>query len=102
MRFHEAACNSKPVGSTPLSFTTKSVITGFLGSRKTTLLNHILTSQHGKRIAVIENEFCEVNIDGSLVASHSSMAEDVVMVNKLRVSMLYRTRRYSENALGIG
>ena len=66
------------------------------------LLNHILTSQHGKRIAVIENEFGEVNIDGSLVASHSSMAEDVVMVNKLRVSMLYRTRRYSENALGIG
>ncbi|WJZ84363.1 hypothetical protein VitviT2T_003969 [Vitis vinifera] len=77
MRFHEAACNSKPVGSTPLSFTTKSVITGFLGSRKTTLLNHILTSQHGKRIAVIENEFSEVDIDGSLAASYSLVAEDV-------------------------
>ncbi|KAK1303185.1 hypothetical protein QJS10_CPB11g00071 [Acorus calamus] len=57
------------------------VITGFLGSGKTTLLNHILTSQHGKRIAVIENEFGEVDIDGSLVASHSSVAEDIVMVN---------------------
>ncbi|KAJ4728541.1 COBW domain-containing protein 1-like [Melia azedarach] len=57
------------------------VITGFLGSGKTTLLNHILTSQHGKRIAVIENEFGEVDIDGSLVASHSSMSEDIVMVN---------------------
>ncbi|KAF3674329.1 putative DNA (cytosine-5)-methyltransferase CMT2-like isoform X1 [Capsicum annuum] len=57
------------------------VITGFLGSGKTTLLNHILTSQHGKRIAVIENEFGEVDIDGSLVASHSSSNEDILMVN---------------------
>ncbi|EHA8590016.1 putative GTP-binding protein YjiA-like [Cocos nucifera] len=57
------------------------VITGFLGAGKTTLLNHILTAQHGKRIAVIENEFGEVDIDGSLVASHSSVSEDIVMVN---------------------
>ncbi|MED6220068.1 hypothetical protein PIB30_041456 [Stylosanthes scabra] len=57
------------------------VITGFLGSGKTTLLNHILTAQHGKRIAVIENEFGEVDIDGSLVASHSSVSEDIIMVN---------------------
>ncbi|KAL0327738.1 UNVERIFIED_CONTAM: P-loop guanosine triphosphatase YjiA [Sesamum angustifolium] len=57
------------------------VITGFLGSGKTTLLNHILTSQHGKRIAVIENEFGEVDIDSSLVASHSSSNEDIIMVN---------------------
>lgn len=57
------------------------VITGFLGSGKTTLLNHILTSNHGKRIAVIENEFGEVDIDGSLVASHSSSNEEIVMVN---------------------
>ena len=39
------------------------VLTGFLGSGKTTLLNHILTANHGKRIAVIENEFGEVGID---------------------------------------
>ncbi|XP_047341356.1 P-loop guanosine triphosphatase YjiA-like [Impatiens glandulifera] len=57
------------------------IITGFLGSGKTTLLNHILTSEHGKRIAVVENEFGEVDIDGSLVASHSSSNEDIVMVN---------------------
>ncbi|EOA18695.1 hypothetical protein CARUB_v10007271mg [Capsella rubella] len=57
------------------------VITGFLGSGKTTLLNHILTSNHGKRIAVIENEFGEVDIDGSLVASHSSSSDDIIMVN---------------------
>jgi G3E family GTPase len=39
------------------------VITGFLGSGKTTLLNWILSKTHGKRIAVIENEFGEVGVD---------------------------------------
>jgi G3E family GTPase len=43
------------------------VLTGFLGSGKTTLLNHVLTAQHGKRIAVIENEFGEVGVDQELV-----------------------------------
>src|SRR5215813_4455354 len=43
------------------------VLTGFLGSGKTTLLNHILTAHHGKRIAVIENEFGEVGVDHELV-----------------------------------
>ena len=36
------------------------VLTGFLGSGKTTLLNHILTAQHGRKIAIIENEFGDV------------------------------------------
>jgi G3E family GTPase len=43
------------------------VLTGFLGAGKTTLLNHLLTEQHGRRIAVIENEFGEVGIDDALV-----------------------------------
>src|SRR5439155_17143280 len=43
------------------------VLTGFLGAGKTTLLNHVLTAQHGKRIAVIENEFGEVGVDQELV-----------------------------------
>src|SRR5580765_6743678 len=43
------------------------VLTGFLGAGKTTLLNHILSAQHGKRIAVIENEFGEVGVDQELV-----------------------------------
>lgn len=43
------------------------VLTGYLGAGKTTLLNHILNAQHGKRIAVIENEFGEVGVDHALV-----------------------------------
>jgi G3E family GTPase len=45
------------------------ILTGFLGSGKTTLLNYILTQKHGRRIAVIENEFGEINIDSDLVVS---------------------------------
>jgi G3E family GTPase len=45
------------------------VLTGFLGAGKTTLLNHILTANHGKKIAVIENEFGEVGVDQDLVIS---------------------------------
>ena len=43
------------------------VLTGFLGAGKTTLINRILSEQHGKRIAVIENEFGEVGVDHELV-----------------------------------
>lgn len=45
------------------------ILTGFLGSGKTTLLNYILTERHGHRIAVIENEFGEVDVDSDLVVS---------------------------------
>lgn len=44
-----------------------SVLVGFLGSGKTTLLNHILSQNHGRKIAVIVNEFGEINVDAKLV-----------------------------------
>ena len=43
------------------------ILTGFLGSGKTTLLNHIIKQNTGKKIAIIENEFGEINIDSELV-----------------------------------
>ncbi|MBF0187335.1 MAG: GTP-binding protein [Magnetococcales bacterium] len=43
------------------------VLTGHLGTGKTTLLNRILTESHGKRYAVIVNEFGEIGIDNDLV-----------------------------------
>ena len=54
------------------------VLTGFLGSGKTTLLNRILTERHGKRIAVIENEFGEVGIDDALMLGQVSSGEEEV------------------------
>jgi len=43
------------------------VLTGYLGSGKTTLLNRILSETHGKRFAVIVNEFGEVGVDNDLI-----------------------------------
>jgi G3E family GTPase len=43
------------------------VLTGYLGAGKTTLLNRILTEPHGKKFAVIVNEFGEIGIDNNLV-----------------------------------
>ena len=43
------------------------LLTGYLGSGKTTLVNHILTNRKGIRFAVIVNDLGEVNIDASLI-----------------------------------
>ncbi len=45
------------------------VITGFLGAGKTTLVRHLLQQNEGRRIAVLVNEFGEVGIDGDLLRS---------------------------------
>ncbi|MCX2722347.1 CobW family GTP-binding protein [Roseibium salinum] len=57
MQVHKIEKNKIPI----------TILTGFLGSGKTTLLNYILTEKHGYRIAVIENEFGEVDVDSDLV-----------------------------------
>ncbi|MES2118585.1 MAG: GTP-binding protein [Pseudomonadota bacterium] len=55
------------------------ILTGFLGAGKTTLLNRILQEQHGMRIAVIENEFGQENIDNEILVQDSQ--EQIVEMN---------------------
>lgn len=47
------------------------IIGGYLGAGKTTLINRLLTADHGQRITVLVNDFGEINIDASLIARHS-------------------------------
>jgi len=47
------------------------ILTGFLGSGKTTLLKRVLSEAHGQKIAVIENEFGEENIDTDILVSET-------------------------------
>ena len=54
------------------------LLSGFLGAGKTTLLNYILKGNHGKRIAVIENEFGEIPVDHDLVIGAD---EDIFEMN---------------------
>lgn len=54
------------------------LLTGYLGAGKTTLLNRILSEAHGRRYAVIVNEFGEIGIDGDLVVG---VDEEVFALN---------------------
>jgi len=56
------------------------ILTGFLGAGKTTLLNRILAEQHGRRIAVIENEFGPEGVDNDLLV-HDGQEQIVEMNN---------------------
>ncbi len=54
-----------------MSLIPATILTGFLGSGKTTLLKRVLTEAHGHKIAVIENEFGEENIDNDILVSNT-------------------------------
>lgn len=65
------------------------VLTGYLGSGKTTLVNHILTDKtHGKKLAIIENEFGDVGIDDKLLKKNAK-----VQIEEEIIEMVGLTRR---------
>jgi cobalamin biosynthesis protein CobW len=53
--------------SGPLARVPCTIVTGFLGSGKTTLIRHVLANAQGRRLAVIVNEFGDVGIDGEIL-----------------------------------
>ncbi|MCL1066702.1 GTP-binding protein [Shewanella olleyana] len=61
MRKHKPVLNKK---SLPLT-----ILSGFLGSGKTTTLNHLLNTPHGMKLAVLVNDFGRINIDAELIES---------------------------------
>ncbi len=62
-----------------MSLIPATILTGFLGSGKTTLLKRVLSEAHGQKIAVIENEFGEENIDSEILVS--DVKEQIIQMN---------------------
>jgi len=83
------------------------VLSGFLGAGKTTLMNHILNNQDGMRVAVIVNDMSEVNIDADLIragdASLSRIDDQLVEMTNgcicctLRDDLLKEVRHLAED-----
>jgi len=63
----------------PMALIPVTILTGFLGSGKTTLLKRVLTEAHGQKIAVVENEFGEENIDNEILVSEPG--EQIIQLN---------------------
>ena len=62
-----------------MSLIPATILTGFLGAGKTTLLKRVLTEAHGQKIAVIENEFGEENIDNEILSVNTE--EQIIQMN---------------------
>lgn len=84
------------------------VMTGYLGSGKTTLVNRLLANPQGMRIAVIVNDIGEVNIDMTLIAGkgHASIADNslVALTNSciccsLRIDLIAQILHFDKSWL---
>jgi G3E family GTPase len=76
---HNRSVISRPLNVYTMALIPSTILTGFLGAGKTTLLNRILREDHGLKIAVIENEFGQENIDNEILVQDSG--EQIVEMN---------------------
>jgi G3E family GTPase len=75
----QPAVRNTNVKDSTMALIPATILTGFLGSGKTTLLKRVLTEAHGQKIAVIENEFGQENIDSDILVS--STQENIIQMS---------------------
>ena len=77
------------------------VVTGFLGAGKTTLIRHVLANARGRRLAIIVNEFGDVGIDGEILKGCGDAGDHLVVERLCRRDVDARRRQRVEQAFRI-
>ena len=65
------------------------VLSGFLGAGKTTVLSHILNNREEKKVAVIVNDMSEINIDSEIVKNEVTLNRSAVSYTHLTLPTIY-------------